>query len=346
MGADRTSPAPTRSTLDVATPRDDDGLVIVDGDGVVRLVDHRARELLGEDFQLGAVAPALVLDADAVTLRRRRGGRETAVELRMHPTQVDGGDGWAIAVADVSDRGVDRDEVSEFVSAVCHEMRTPLTGIIGYADALREGWDDLDEERRANFLGVILREGARLTRLTSDLGALSRPGRGIDVHPESVNLDHAIAETLAVLREDARGVEVAGDTGLLVRVDGSHLQNVLTNLLVNARKYGLPPIVVDVERQEFQGVVRVRDHGEGVAESFVPRMWERFSRGREGERPPGVPGSGLGLAVVTSLVAINGGHAWYEPNEPKGAAFCVAFPLALSEGSPPEGPPAEDPRAS
>lgn len=313
--------------------------MIVDADRVVRLMDHRARELVGDAFRVGDPAPSLVLDARTVVVRPTRAGPDpdAAVELRVHRAQVDGGDGWAIAVSELTDSGLDRDEVSEFVSTVCHEMRTPLTGIIGYADALREGWDDLDEERRGRFLGVILREGARLTRLTSDLGALSRPGRGIDVRPEAVNLDHAIAETLAVLREDARGIEVRGETGLEVRVDGSHLENVLTNLLVNARKYGRPPIVVDVERQDFQAVVRVRDAGDGVAEGFVPRMWERFSRGREGERPAGVPGSGLGLAVVASLVAINGGHVWYEPNEPTGAVFCVAFPLALTDGPAPDG---------
>lgn len=337
MGTERTPRSGTRAASEATATREDDGLVVVDAQRVVRLLDHRARELLGDTLEVGGAAPKLVLEAGAVVVRPAGDGPE--VELRVHPSQVDGRDGWAIAVADVSDRRRDRDEVSEFVSAVCHEMRTPLTGIIGYADALREGWDDLDHERRDNFLRVILREGARLTRLTSDLGALSRPGRGIDVHPEAVDLDHAIMETLAVLREDARGIEVRGDTGLQVRVDGSHLENILTNLLVNAGKYGQPPIVVDVERQDFQGVVRVRDAGPGVPAGFVTRMWDRFSRAREDERTAGVPGSGLGLAVVASLVAINGGHAWYEENQPSGAVFCVALPLARQGARPAEGPP-------
>lgn len=329
MGRDRTATSPAVARTDLRL-RGDDGLLLVDADGVVRLLDPRARELLGDGLELGGVAPSLVLDAESVVVRRRGPSGDVSVELRVQRAQVDEREGWVVGVADISDRRGDPQEVSEFVSTVCHEMRTPLTGIIGYADALREGWDDLDEDRRTSFLGVILREGARLTRLTADLGALARPGRGIDVRPESVSLDDAVAETLAVLREEGEAVTVTGETGLRVRVDGSHFENILTNLLVNAHKYGRPPIVVDVERQDVRAVVRVRDHGDGVPDGFVHRMWDRFSRAREDERPSGIPGSGLGLAVVASLVAINGGHVWYERDEPTGAVFCVAFPLAVS----------------
>lgn len=317
--------------------RDEDGLVVVDADRRVRLLDHRARELLAGMMTLGELAPDFLLAAETIEVRTphvRLDGRLRAVELRVRSSRVDGRDGWAVSVADVSHRKSPKDEASEFVSAVCHEMRTPLTGILGYADALKQGWDDLDDERRTAFLDIVIRQAGRLGRLTTDLSALSRPGRGLEVQSEAVPVERAVAETLAVMRDGADGVEVVGGTaGLHVRVDPSHFQNILVNLLSNARKYGRAPFVVEIEREDLFGVVRVTDAGDGVPEGFLGRMWDRFSRARVDERPRGVDGSGLGLAVVSSLVEANGGQVWYEPNEPTGSAFCVAFPLTAGHGS-------------
>lgn len=311
--------------------------MVIDADRRVRLLDHRARELLAGMMTVGEPAPDFLLAAETVEIRTPHvgmDGRLRAVELRVQSSRVDGRDGWAVSVADVSHRKSPRDEANEFVSAVCHEMRTPLTGIVGYADALKQGWDDLDSERRTAFLDIVIRQAGRLGRLTADLSALSRPGRGLEVKPESVPVEHAVAETLAVLRNDGDGVEVTGETGtgLHVSVDPSHFENILINLLSNARKYGRAPFVVEIEREDLLGVVRVTDAGDGVPEGFLGRMWDRFSRARVEERPRGVDGSGLGLAVVSALVEANGGQVWYEPNEPTGSAFCVAFPLAAPDG--------------
>jgi signal transduction histidine kinase len=312
--------------------RDDDGLVVVDADRTVRLLDHRARQLLEGVLELGGAVPAVLLGSEVICLQGGLRGGPDAIELRVRPTHVDAREGWAIAVADVTERRDPAAEAAELVVAVCHEMRTPLSGVVGYADALLDGWDELDDGRRHAFVEVILRQGKRLSRLIDDLVALSRPGRGLEVRPEDVELGPAVRAVLELLRGDASDVTVLGDEATTVRVDPAHLQNILTNLVTNARKYGAAPITVELAQEEGRGVVRVRDVGPGVPEGFVHRMWDRFSRARVEERPPGVTGSGLGLAVVAGLTTANEGRAWYERNHPTGSCFVVAFPLGTAGG--------------
>lgn len=306
--------------------REDDGLVVVDVLRQVRLIDHRAKEILGGLLDLGDTAPGLILASERVTLRGSAHGGAEVIELRVRPTRVDAHDGWAIGVADVSARRAPEDAAAELVAAVCHELRTPLGGIVGYADVLRVDGDGLDAATRDRFLGVILRQAERMGRLIEDLLSLSRPGRGLDVRTERVLLEAAVHETLELLGGDA--IEVAGLGEVTVLVDGHHLQNILTNLLTNARKYGRDPIVVELGRLGDEGIVWVRDAGPGVPEGFVDRMWERFSRARSSNDPGAPRGSGIGLSVVAGLAAANGGRAWYERGEPSGACFGVAFPLA------------------
>lgn len=315
-----------RTVASASGDREDDGLVIVDATRRVRLIDHRAREVLGSLFDLGDVAPALLLDAERLTLQGRGDGAEV-VEFRVQPTRVDGAEGWAISVADVSSRRSPEEAAAELVAAVCHEMRTPLSAVVGYADVVRADWRELDDARRDRLLSVILRQGERLARLTEDLVALSRPGRGLDVRTEPVVLAHAVDEALSLLGP-SEDVDVTGDGDVTVLVDAHHLQNILTNLVGNARKYGRAPIVVEMTRDDDAGLVRVHDAGPGVPDGFVSRMWDRFTRARPAGGPDEPEGSGLGLSVVAGLTAANGGRAWYEPGEPSGACFTVAFPLA------------------
>lgn len=340
MAGSRTRRSTERGLLEASGARDDDGLVLVDADGRVRLVDHRARTMLGDAFVLHELAPALVL-ANDVVLVTSPGAERPDTELRVGRASVDGREGWAITVSDVARRRSPAEEASALVATVCHEMRTPLTSIVGYADALRVDGDEMPAQQRTQFAATILRQGERLARLVTDLAVLSQPGRSLELRTEVVRVGEVVDEVLDRLGSVADGVEVAGDRTLTVRVDRDHLADIVTNLLTNAAKYGRPPVVVELERQDFQGVVRVRDAGPGVPEGFVDRMWDRFSRARVDERPPEASGSGLGLAIVAGLAEANQGHAWYEPAEPTGACFAVAFRRDATSPPAAEAPPDE-----
>lgn len=317
--------------------RQREGLVVVDGGRRVVLVDQGTRDLLGEEaIAADQVVPSLFLEADAVEVERPAGSDgPRRIEVRARRAAVDGDDGWTLTVVDASRRRSPKQEASDMVAAVSHEMRTPLTAITGYAATIRHHWDTLDAAHKLEFLEVIERQGMRLARLTSDLLNLAKADAGrLEVEAEDVALGRAVAETLEAMPAEAADVRVVGDGDVSVRADPLHLADILTNFVTNAGKYGRPPVTLEMDRVGGEGVVRVRDEGDGVPEGFVARMWDRFARARVEERPPGATGSGLGLAVVRHMAELNGGRAWYEPNEPRGSCFAVALPLAPTDGTP------------
>lgn len=118
-----------------------------------------------------------------------------------------------------------------------------------------------------------------------------------------------------------------------MRSDPPHLQQIVVNLVTNAVKYGRAPITVaagyegpSINGEDF-AVLRVSDSGDGVPAAFVPQMFERFTQSDLRTRRSGA-GTGLGLSIVKGLAEAQDGEVWYEPNEPRGARFCVRLPAA------------------
>jgi signal transduction histidine kinase len=120
---------------------------------------------------------------------------------------------------------------------------------------------------------------------------------------------------------------------LWVTADSDRLCQILVNYVSNALRYGTPPVTVVATVEQGWAQVRVDDAGTGVAEEFVPHLFEKFARsGRAKTRY--VDGTGLGLAIVRQLARAQGGDAWYEPNQPNGSRFCLRLPLAQTPDRP------------
>ncbi|MCA1845635.1 MAG: HAMP domain-containing histidine kinase [Actinobacteria bacterium] len=119
------------------------------------------------------------------------------------------------------------------------------------------------------------------------------------------------------------------DPGLTARIDPAHLQQALVNYATNAVTYGAGPYTVTagVEGEPAGVVIRVIDEGDGVPDEFVPHLFGRFARSDAARTRKGVHGTGLGLSIVAGLLQANGGDAWYEPGEPRGARFCLRLPI-------------------
>jgi signal transduction histidine kinase len=109
-------------------------------------------------------------------------------------------------------------------------------------------------------------------------------------------------------------------TAAMVEADPDHIYQIFVNLLVNARRYGAPPIRISIESDDRDVTVRVSDEGEGVPAEFVPHLFDDFTQAPHTGR---AQGSGLGLAIVKGLVETEGGEVWYERLEPQGACFAV-----------------------
>ena len=219
--------------------------------------------------------------------------------------------------------------IREFLAMVVHEIRTPITVISGYATLLRDAPDTFTPAEHAESLSTILLQTERLSRLTDTL--LTHEGLeagAVQAQPQEVCVVEAIDSALAAAGPATIDFKVHCDPGLTARVDPSHLQQALVNYATNALNYGARPYTVtaDLEGDPAGVVIRVIDEGEGVPDEFVPRLFGRFARSQAARSRKGVHGTGLGLSIVAGLVHANGGDAWYEPGDPRGARFCLRLP--------------------
>ncbi len=204
------------------------------------------------------------------------------------------------------------------VADASHELRTPLTSARANVDLLREGRLPEDEAHRALDEAAV--ELDSLTTLVSDLVELSR-GEERKLRIEEVQLDDLVAS--AVERAKSRSPDTIFVTSLSpthVNVDAVLVERAVLNLLDNAVKYSPPGAPIEVTVRD--GEVVVADHGPGIAEEDLPRVFDRFYRAAAARAKPG---SGLGLAIVREAAEAHGGRATVE-SSPRGARFRLSLP--------------------
>lgn len=225
---------------------------------------------------------------------------------------------------------------TRFVANVSHELQSPLTVILGFADILAEPDGTPDPETLQTAVSAISRQARRLKRIVADLLALSRLDVGVSVEPEPLPLRSLLGTVLADSSDDPTRWELVVPEGLTAFADPDRLAQIIANLVANAERHGAPPYVLEVSRDEADTVaIRVSDHGAGVPPEFVPYLFERFARG---DRSGSGEGSGLGLAISQGLARSQGGDIRYEPHEPSGATFVVTVPESASSARSAPGP--------
>jgi signal transduction histidine kinase len=211
----------------------------------------------------------------------------------------------------------------DFVAIASHDLRTPVTVIQGFCIALEQQWKDIADAERSEYLTIMRRQAEHLTRLVDDLLMVSRiDAKAIDTHKEPVEVRRAIE--LALEGVEAQ-IEVDAEPGLTVHVDPHHINRILRNYVGNAISYGEPPVRIEATPASEWIELRVRDHGEGIANEFAARLFEKFARAGT-KNNDGKQGTGLGLSIVRGLAEANGGEAWYEPNQPQGSCFGIRLP--------------------
>lgn len=214
----------------------------------------------------------------------------------------------------------------QFLLSISHDLRTPLTSIHGYAEAVADGTAP-DAVAAAE---VILAESRRLERLVKDLLDLAK------FEAREFRLELVTVDAIEVVRRCAAGFErEATDAGLVIAVhtpvepvvlsgDPDRLGQVLANLVENALKYAATTIDVTVEHDGTSVQITVADDGPGIAPDDLPHVFDRLYVSRS--RPVRTEsGSGLGLAIARELVAAMGGHVWAEAHDPQGTRMVVRF---------------------
>ena len=228
----------------------------------------------------------------------------------------------------------------EFLATLSHELRTPLTSILGWASMIRNG--EVEGSNATRALETIERNARSQARLIDDLLDVSRIITGnlrLDLNP--LNLTPIVEAAVDALRPtaDAKGIEVRTQfesAECLVKGDPNRLRQVIWNLLSNAIKFTSrgEKVTIELRCVESNARLTVSDTGEGIPESFLPYVFDRF-RQAEASLSRRQGGLGLGLAVVRHLVELHGGRIRAESEGPdQGSTFTVDLPLAQERRDP------------
>jgi signal transduction histidine kinase len=228
---------------------------------------------------------------------------------------------------------------NEFVSMVSHELRTPLTSISGFTDMLKQSWQDLDPDEVDEFLSIMRQENERLARLVEDILVIPRLESGrLELKFEDFDLRSEAYHLFEVMFPPGSDKEtfLVIPGGVQVSCDRMRFEQVLRNLLDNARKYGGDQILIEGERRGDYYEIKVADNGTGIPPQHRVTVFEHFEQLSKGDARDST-GIGLGLPIARKLTRAMGGDLWYEERFPTGAKFCFTVPLAT---------PATDPSAT
>jgi len=259
-----------------------------------------------------------------------RGGEERALLARGRVvTGEPGGLRIVGTVQDVTERHRLETLRENILAAVSHELRTPLASIVGFSLTLKERRRELAPETRDAIVEQLTTQSRRLERLLSDLLDIDRLRHG-RLRAEYAPTDVTALVRRAVETADTSGgttIEVHGDD-LVAEVDAGKLERVVENLLANAVRHTPPGtrIEVLVSFDEHGVLIRVDDDGPGIPDAQKHTIFDLFARGAD----PNAPGTGIGLALVSQFVALQGGRVWVEDSPSGGASFRVLLPARVA----------------
>jgi signal transduction histidine kinase len=227
-----------------------------------------------------------------------------------------------------SDLDVARGHERAFLLSVSHDLRTPLTSIRGYAEAIADGTVE-GRDARIRAADVISSESRRLERLVADLLDLARlDAHQFSLHPTTVDVQAVVQDAVEAFGPAAAGIGVSLDVEpgepIPAQVDAQRLAQIVANLVENALKFATTRVVVGVHAIDDRVELHVDDDGPGITPEDLPRVFERLYTSRT--VPGRTFGTGIGLAIVRELASAMGGDARVDPVDAEGTRFVVTFP--------------------
>jgi len=332
------------------------GVLAFDREGTLTLMNEAHRLSLAEfHAPAGAMVHPVVYRADRVTAflpderpvaRALRGesfddemiwvgepgSRRAAYAVTSRPLSAPGGeyDGQVVVVRDVT-RELDAIEArDDLVASVSHDLRTPITSILGYLELVLED-DDIDERNR-KMVGIAHRNSERLLSLVSDLmhaASQADVQAPMTFQPYDVGytVDEAIESQRPMIEGQGLRLETDIDDRALCVVDPLRMRQVLDNLLTNAVKYNRKGGLVRVSLHDDGTFVRitVSDTGVGISATDQERLFERYFR-TESARQSSVHGSGLGLNITAEIIKEHGGELAVSSTPGVGSTFEIILP--------------------
>jgi signal transduction histidine kinase len=222
---------------------------------------------------------------------------------------------------------------SQFVALAAHELRSPVGAIYGLSETLAQRKTQLSADQIAELELTLTQQIRRLRNLVEQLLDLSRlDAEAVSIKPQRVRVRERLEEiVLAVSPTESVPIGIDVDPNLEAEVDVHALDRIVTNLIVNACRYGAPPVMVSAVQEGELLRVTVQDHGPGVPAEFVPLLFDRFARSTASASS--TPGTGLGLAIARSYARAHSGEVSYHPAASRGAVFELTLPTAAAWGA-------------
>ncbi len=328
-----------RRKLETVLTQTEDGVLLVDGEGRVLLANRTACEAFGipQDMVGRSVAEALD-DGTLLGLLRAESEHPRREEVTLRDGRVFNaqrttiaGVGQAVVMQDITHlKELDRIK-SEFVATVSHDLRSPLTAILGYIELIGRVGPVTEQQRE--FIRRVQLSVEQITNLVTALLDLGRIESGLDNAKEHTPLGVLAGYAVDSLRSAAevKGIRLETDLPLeLPPVYGVpvRLRQVVSNLLENAIKYtpGGGKVRVEASAEGGQVVLRVSDTGVGIPPADQPYLFDKFFRASN--VPAEVAGAGLGLSIVRSIVESHNGRIWVDSKINEGTTFVVVLPAA------------------
>ena len=217
----------------------------------------------------------------------------------------------------------------DFVSNVSHEIRTPLTTIKGFVETLLSGAME-DSEKTKRFLTIIDKHTERLSGITENLLQLAKIEQNgkRQIHREEENLKKVILSAIQVCHEEANNkqikINIFCDENIFVELNRELFEHAIVNLLDNAIKYcnQHSEVIIEVEQQNSQLSIKIKDNGPGIANEHLTRLFERFYR-VDKARTREMGGTGLGLSIVKHIVQAHDGNVKVDSIPGKGSVFTI-----------------------
>jgi two-component system phosphate regulon sensor histidine kinase PhoR len=297
-----------------------------------KLESQRLTELTRNPAIYGAFADALKGEERSGVKVETHGPERRVFDLRVVPLGANGnGPTGALGVFFDITRAERLERVrQEFLSNVSHELRTPLTAIVAFVETLQTGALD-DRESSQRFLSIISKNASRMHGLIDDILELTAiEGGNVQLRRSEVELSELVSEVAAALsgKASAHNMSIVDEVpeGVIVNADPRRLEQMVTNLIDNAIKFGRDGGLVKVtyhsnERDE----ISIEDNGDGIPAQHLERLFERFYR-VDRARSRDMGGTGLGLAIVKHLALLHGGEVTVTSEIGKGTRFTIHLP--------------------
>ena len=329
-----------------------EGVVAIDGQGRIVSINKAAATLLNIDAQhvKNRMVEEVIRNVDLQEfIKRTLNGRaptEMDISLpaegdrlfQLHgaplPTEAGSKIRAVIVLNDMTRMRRLENVRREFVANVSHELKTPVTSIQGFVEALLEGAMN-DHKQAERFLKIIARHSDRLNSIIEDLLTLSRleeDKERKEISFEVTELKYVLASAIELsstkAEEKQMKIELICENNTKAKINAALLEQAMINLIDNAIKYSPSGDIIRIiaEQKNNETTISVQDNGCGIAPEHLPRIFERFyvvdkSRSRK------LGGTGLGLAIVKHIAQVHGGSVTVESSPRRGSTFTIHLPL-------------------